>query len=291
MRYEGTIYRPPSEADSLILQVTIGCSHNKCTFCGAYKEKRFRIRKLEDVERDLDEARPYAPFVRRVFLADGDALIMPQRMILPMLEAIREALPGVERVGVYGNTKSILKKSPEELAELRKLGLGIIYLGVETGDQEILDRIRKGTRLDDTAAAVERVKAAGILISASVVLGLGGVERSQIHAERTGQFLSRIQPDFGAALSVTVVPGTPLAEEEASGAFKVPGVYMQLEELHTMLSEIEGGHMYFTSMHASNYLPLRGWIPEEKAELLGTIEQVLRSRDHRYLRPEFLRGL
>ena len=291
MRYEGTIYRPPSEADSLILQVTIGCSHNKCTFCGAYKEKRFRIRKLEDVQRDLDEARPFAAYVRRIFLADGDALIMPQRMIVPMLEAIREALPGCKRIGVYGNTKSILKKSPEELAELRKLGIGIVYLGVETGDQEILDRVRKGTRLDDTAAAVERVKAAGMLISVSVLLGLGGVERSQIHAERTGQFLTRIQPDFAAALSVMVVPGTPLAEEEASGAFTVPDAYTMLEELHTILSEIEGGHMYFTSAHASNYLPIRGWIPEEKQKLLADIEYVLRARNPRLLRPEFLRGL
>ena len=185
MRYEGTVFRPPSEAESLILQVTIGCSHNRCTFCGAYKDKRFNIRKLEDVQRDLEEVRPYAAHVRRIFLADGDALIMPQRMIVPMLESIRDALPHTERIGVYGNTKSILKKTPEELAELRQLGMGIVYLGVESGDQEILDRVHKGTRLDDTAAAVERVKAAGMQISVSVLLGLGGVERSQIHAERT----------------------------------------------------------------------------------------------------------
>ena len=180
--------------------------------------------------------RPYAAYVRRVFLADGDALIVPQRMLVPMLESIREALPGVERIGVYGNTKSILRKSPEELAALRELGLGIVYLGAESGDQEILDRVHKGTRLDDTAAAIARVKAAGILISVSVVLGLGGVERSQIHAQRTGQFLARVQPDFAAALSVMVVPGTPLAEEEAEGAFTVPDAYMMLQELHTMLS-------------------------------------------------------
>jgi radical SAM superfamily enzyme YgiQ (UPF0313 family) len=291
MQYEGTVFRPPSEADSLILQVTIGCSHNRCTFCGAYKQKRFRIRKLEDIERDLEEARPYAAFVRRIFLADGDALIVPQRMLVPMLESIRQVLPAVERIAVYGNTKSILKKSPEELAELRQLGMGIVYLGVESGDQEILDRVRKGTRLDDTAAAVERVKAAGMLISVSVLLGLGGVERSQTHAERTGEFLCRLQPDFGAALSVMVVPGTPLAEEEASGAFTVPDAYMMLQELHTILSKIEGGHMYFTSAHASNYLPIRGWIPEEKGKMLEAIEYVLHARNPMYLRPEFLRGL
>jgi radical SAM superfamily enzyme YgiQ (UPF0313 family) len=291
MRYEGTVFRPPSEAESLILQVTIGCSHNRCTFCGAYKDKRFNIRKLEDVQRDLEEVRPYARQVRRIFLADGDALIMPQRMMVPMLESIREALPHTERIGVYGNTKSILKKTPEELAELRKLGIGIVYLGVETGDQEILDRVHKGTKLDDTAAAVERVKAAGMKISVSVLLGLGGVERSQIHAERTGQFLNRIKPDFGAALSVMVVPGTPLAEEEARGEFTCPDAYMMLEELHTILSYIEGGQMYFTSAHASNYLPIKGWLPEEKAEMLATIEHVLRARDRRHLRPEYLRGL
>ena len=291
MRYEGMIFRPPSEADSLILQATIGCSHNRCTFCGSYKQKRFRIRSLNEIERDLDEVRPYAALVRRVFLADGDALIVPQRMLAPMLESIRAALPGVERIGVYGNTKSILRKSPEELAALRQLGLGIVYLGAESGDQEILDRVRKGTCLDDTAAAIARVKAAGILISVSVVLGLGGVERSQIHAQRTGQFLARAQPDFAAALSVTVVPGTPLAEEEAKGAFTVPDAYMLLQELHTMLSEIEGGHMFFASNHASNYLPIKGWIPEEKQKMLETIEYVLRARDPWLLRPEYLRGL
>lgn len=291
MRYEGTVYRPPSEADSLILQVTIGCSHNRCTFCGCHKGKRFRIRSLEEIQRDVDEVRPHAVFVRRIFLADGDALIVPQRMLVPMLESIREALPRVERIGVYGNTKSILRKSPEELAQLRELGIGIIYLGVESGDQEILDRVHKGTRLEDTAAAIARVKAAGIRISVSVLLGLGGVERSQIHAERTGEFLARVQPDFGAALSVMVVPGTPLAEEEAKGTYTVPDAYMMLQELHTMLSQIEGGHMYFTSAHASNYLPIRGWMPEEKGKLLQEIEYVLRARSSTLLRPEFLRGL
>jgi radical SAM superfamily enzyme YgiQ (UPF0313 family) len=291
MRYEGTVFRPPSEADSLILQVTIGCSHNRCTFCGAYKEKHFRIRSLEEVQREVDEVRPYAAIVRRIFLADGDALIVPQRMLVPMLESIREALPRVERIGVYGNTKSILRKSPEELAQLRELGIGIVYLGVESGDQEVLDRVHKGTCLDDTAAAIARVKAADMRISVSVLLGLGGVERSQIHAERTGQFLARVQPDFGAALSVMVVPGTPLAEEEAKGAFTVPDAYMMLQELHTMLSQIEGGHMYFASNHASNYLPIKGWIPEEKGKLLQTIEHVLRAKNSMLLRPEFLRGL
>jgi radical SAM superfamily enzyme YgiQ (UPF0313 family) len=291
MRYEGNVFRPPSEAESLILQITIGCSHNRCTFCGGYKEKRFRIRSLKEIKRDVDEVRPYSAFVRRVFLADGDALIVPQRMLAPMLESIREALPGVERIGVYGNTKSILRKSPEELAQLRELGLGIVYLGVESGDQEVLDRVHKGTCLEDTATAIAQVKAVGIRISASVILGLGGMERSQIHAERTGQFLARVQPDFGAALSIMVIPGTPLAEEEAEGAFTVPDAYTMLQELHTMLSQIEGGHMYFTSTHASNYLPIRGWIPEEKENLLQAIEYVLRAKDSSLLRPEYLRGL
>jgi radical SAM superfamily enzyme YgiQ (UPF0313 family) len=196
MKYEGTIYRPPSEADSLILQVTIGCSHNKCTFCGSFKEKKFRVRSFEEIAEDVNEARQYARYIKKVFLADGDALIIPQKRLLPIVQLVRDAFPKMERIGIYGNTKSILKKSVEELKALKELGVGIIYLGVESGDQVVLDRVCKGTSLDKTAEAAKRVKDAGILLSVTVLLGLGGVERSRIHAEETGKFLSRIEPDY-----------------------------------------------------------------------------------------------
>ncbi len=291
MKYEGSIYRPPSEADSLILQVTIGCSHNKCTFCGSFKDKKFRVKSFEEVKEDVEEAKQYARYVRKVFIADGDALIIPQKRLVPIVELIRNAFPKLERIGVYGNTKSILKKSVDELKQLKELGIGIIYLGVESGDQVVLDKVCKGTLLDNTAEAAKRVKDAGIILSVTVLLGLGGIERSHIHAEETGKFLSRIDPDFAGALSVIVVPGTVLAEEIRKGEFKVPDPYQLLEELYIMIKNTNVTHMFFASNHASNYLPVKAWLPDEKEKVLKAIEQVLNRRDPSQLRPEYLRAL
>lgn len=285
------IYRPPSEAESLILQVTIGCSHNKCTFCGSFKDKKFRLRSFNEVKEDVEEAKQYARYIKKVFIADGDALIIPQKKLIPIVELIKNAFPKLERIGLYGNTKSILKKSVDELKELKELGIGIIYLGIETGDQVILDRVCKGTLLDKTAEAAKRVKDAGIILSVTVLLGLGGVERSSIHAEETGKFLTRIQPDYAGALSVIVVPGTQLAEEVKKGTFKVPDPYMLLEELEKMISNIDAEHMYFASNHASNYLPVKGWLPEEKEKMLKAIKYVLQQKDPSMLRPEHMRAL
>ena len=291
MKYEGTIYRPPSEAESLILQVTIGCSHNKCTFCGSFKDKKFRVRSLEEVREDIEEAKQYARYMKRVFIADGDALIIPQSKLVPIIELIRDSFPKLERIGLYGNTKSILKKTPEDLKLLKELGVGIVYLGVESGDQVILDKVCKGTVLDKTAQAAKLIKDAGITLSVTVLLGLGGVERSKIHAEETGKFLTRIQPEYAGALSVIVVPGTPLAEEVRRGEFQVPDPYMLLEELYIMIKNIDAEHMYFASNHASNYLPVKGWLPEEKGRLLEAIEFVLKKKDPAMLRPEYMRAL
>jgi radical SAM superfamily enzyme YgiQ (UPF0313 family) len=291
MRYEGAIYRPPSEADSLILQVTIGCSHNKCTFCGSFKDKKFRLRTLEEVREDVEEAKAYARYIRKVFIADGDALVIPQKRLIPIIELIRDAFPKLERIGIYGNTKSILKKSVEELKALKELGVGIIYLGVESGDQVVLDRVCKGTTLEKTVEAARRVKEAGIILSVTVLLGLGGVERSTIHAEETGKFLSKIDPDYVGALSVIIVPGTPLAEEAKRGTFEVPNPYMLLEELAIMIKHTNVTHTFFASNHASNYLPVKAWLPEEKEKILKSIQYVLNRKDPSLLRPEFMRAL
>jgi radical SAM superfamily enzyme YgiQ (UPF0313 family) len=291
MKYEGMIYRPPSEAESLILQVSIGCSHNKCTFCGSFKDKKFRLRSFDEVKEDVEEAKQFARYIKKVFIADGDALIIPQKKLIPIIELIKDSFPKLERIGLYGNTKSILKKSVDELKQLKELGIGIIYLGVETGDQVVLDRVCKGTLLDKTAEAAKRVKDAGIILSVTVLLGLGGVERSSIHAEETGKFLTRIQPDYAGALSVIIVPGTLLAEEVKKGTFKVPDPYMLLEELYTMISNIDAAHTYFASNHASNYLPVKGWLPEEKEEMLKAIKYVLQQKDPSMLRPESMRAL
>lgn len=291
MKYEGAIYRPPSEAYSLILQVSVGCSHNKCTFCGSFKDKKFRVKSFEEIKEDVDEAKQYARYVKKVFLADGDALIIPQKRLLPIVELVKESFPKLERIGVYGNVKSILKKPVEDLKKLKELGVGILYLGVESGDQVTLDNVCKGTTLDKMEQAARRVKEAGITLSVTVLLGLGGVERSKIHAEETGKFLSRIDPEYIGALSIIVVPGTALANDIEKGVFQVPDPYMLLEELAIMIQNTNVTHSFFASNHASNYLPIKVWLPEDKDRAVQAINRVLSRRDPALLRPEALRAL
>jgi radical SAM superfamily enzyme YgiQ (UPF0313 family) len=291
MKYEGMIYRPPSEAYSLILQVTVGCSHNKCAFCGSFKDKKFRVKSFEEIKEDVDEAKAYERYVKKVFLADGDALIIPQKRLLPIIQLLKDSFPHLERIGVYGNVKSVLKKSVDELKLLREMGVGIVYLGVESGDQVTLDRVCKGTTTDKMVAAAERVKEAGMTLSVTVLLGLGGVERSAIHAEETGKLLSRMDPEYVGALSLIVVPGTPLAAEIEAGTFVVPNPYMMLEELAGMIKNTNVTHTFFASNHASNYLPVKVWLPEDKDKALSAIAHVLNQKDPRLLRPESLRAL
>jgi radical SAM superfamily enzyme YgiQ (UPF0313 family) len=194
MKYEGIIIRPPSEAESLILQVTVGCSHNRCTFCPTYKAKRFRIKTFEEVKEDIDEAAEFGWAIERVFLADGDALIIPQPRLMEIMSYLKEKLPRLRRVGIYANAKGILKKTQDELRELKEAGLGIIYLGVESGDQVVLDRVRKGTTYEKLLQAGRMVKEAGIKLSVTVLLGIGGRERSREHALATGRNSSSPQP-------------------------------------------------------------------------------------------------
>jgi radical SAM superfamily enzyme YgiQ (UPF0313 family) len=291
MKYEGMIYRPPSEAYSLILQVTVGCSHNKCTFCGSFKDKKFRVKSLDEIREDVEEAKAYERYVRKVFLADGDVLILPQKRLLPIVEMVRKSFPRLERIGVYGNVKSVLKKKPEELKALKELGVGIVYLGVESGDQVTLDRVCKGTTTEKMVEAAARLREAGITLSVTVLLGLGGVERSEIHAEETGKLLSSMAPDYVGALSLIVVPGTPLAKEIEEGTFVVPDPYQMLKELSIMISNTNVTHTFFASNHASNYLPVKVWLPEDKSRALRAIMHVLNQRDPSMLRPESSRAL
>jgi radical SAM superfamily enzyme YgiQ (UPF0313 family) len=291
MRYEGMIFRPPSEAESLILQVTVGCSYNRCTFCAAYQEKSFRIRNFEEVKADIDEVSSYRQRIQRVFLADGDALTIPQKELLQILECLKKRLKGLKRVGIYANAKDILRKDIEELRELKDLGLGIIYLGVESGDREVLKRIKKNATVDQLVRAGKRVKESGILLSVTVILGIGGVERSQVHAEETGKVLSEMDPDYAGALSLMIVPGTPIAREIETGRLELPTPFGLIQELETMIVISHFTHCFFASNHASNYLPLRIRMPEEKEEALRRIREVLRRKDPALLRPEYLRAL
>ncbi len=289
MKYEGMIFRPPSEADSLILQVTVGCSYNRCTFCGAYQGKRFRIKSFEEIKEDVDEVSPYK--IRRVFLADGDALSIPQKGLLRILSYLRERLKGLERVGIYANAKDILRKDVEELKALKDLGLGILYLGLESGDPEVLKRIKKNATVDQLIRAGKRVKESKILLSVTVILGIGGVEGSQTHAAETGKVLSAMDPDYVGALSLMIAPGTPLAKEIEMGNLVLPTPFGLIQELGTMISNCQFTHCFFASNHASNYLPLRIQMPDQKEEALRRIREVLQRKDPDLLRPEYLRAL
>ncbi len=290
MRYIGAVYRPPSEAESLIIQATLGCSHNKCSFCGSYQDKRFKIRSLEEIRSDLKDCAYMGP-IRRVFLADGDALCIPQKRLVEILKSVKEILPSVERVGVYGNARDILRKSVEELKQLKALNLKIIYLGVETGDPELLVKICKGATYEKLVEAARRVKDAGILCSVTVLLGIGGVEHSQRHAKATAKILTDMDPDYVGALSVITVPGTPLHDEYMAGKFKVPEPFELIMELRTMIAESRFTNCVFRSNHASNYLPVKATLPRDRQEILRAIDHVLNAQDQGMLRPEFLRAL
>jgi radical SAM superfamily enzyme YgiQ (UPF0313 family) len=290
MKYEGSIYRPPSEANSLILQVAVGCSYNRCTFCHSFQQKEFRVKSFEEIKEDIDEASAYGP-IPRVFLADGDALIIPQVDLVRILGYLKLKIRGLERVGIYANAVDVLKKSTDELKELEKLGLGIIYLGLESGNAEVLKRIKKNATVEQMVRAGKRVKEAGIQLSVTVLLGIGGVELSQAHAEDTGKVLSEMDPAFVGALSLIIVPGTPIEKELRSGRLVLPTPFELIQELRTMISNCQFTNCFFASNHASNYLPLRIRMPAEKNRALQLIDQVLQRKDPELLRPEYMRAL
>jgi len=292
MDYVGHIIRPPSEAHSMIIQVTVGCSHNMCTFCGTYKEQRFRIKDMDTVKRDIDEMSSYRYGFRRAFLADGDVLILPLESLLEIIGYIRKKNPGMERIGVYGNTKAILKKTPEELAALKKAGLGIVYQGIESGNREVLRRVKKGAFPHKQLEAAEKIKAADMLLSQTVLLGIGGVELSEEHAIDTGKHLGEMSPDYAGALTMMLLPNTELYEDYRSGRFELPDKFGLLNELKLMAVNMKVKRpCFFTSNHASNYLPIRARFPEDRHRVIALIDQVLKSRDERLLKPENMRAL
>lgn len=289
MHYEGMCIRPPSEAFSILLQVTVGCSRNKCTFCGSYKDKRFRIKDERTILNDILFASKYMQRQNKVFLMDGDALIIPQRKLVWILDRINEHLPWVKRTGAYANAKGIKMKSPEELSILKDKGLGILYLGVETGDDEILKEINKGTNAENLVNMGRKVKEAGIKLSVTVLLGIAGRERSLRHARATGELLSRMDPNYVGALTVMLIPGTPLYEDYLAGKFHLPDERGLLVELREMLNSTNLTKGLFFSNHASNYLPIKARLPEGKQEALDLIDNALAGDVE--LRAEWMRAL
>lgn len=289
MHYEGNCIRPPSEAYSILLQVTLGCSHNKCTFCGAFKEKRFAIKDDRIILSDILFASKYMKKQNRVFLMDGDALIIPQKRLMWILDRIREHIPWVKRVGAYANHKSIRMKTPEELVELKKNGLGILYLGVETGDDEILKKVRKGTSAENLVKMGRKVREAGIKLSVTVLLGIAGREGSLHHARVTGEALSAMDPNYVGALTVMFRKNTPIYEDYCNGKFELLSEMEILPELREMLAHTNLSRGLFFSNHASNYLPIRARLPRGKQEALDLIDSAIRGEVG--LRPEWMRGL
>jgi radical SAM superfamily enzyme YgiQ (UPF0313 family) len=292
----GRIFRPPSEAESLLLQISVGCSHNKCSYCAMYEmdEQKFRIKPMATVTADIEEAARISASgvtIRRVFLCDGDALILPYDHLVKILEMLRVKIPTVRRVGIYGDARSILRKTPGELARLRELGLGIVYHGVESGDDVVLEQVVKGSSAEEAVTAAGRLREAGLRHSVMVMLGLGGVDRSAAHAARTAEILTAMDPPFVGALTTTVIPGTPLARLQEEGKFTLPDRWGLLEELRVLVRDSRFSRCRFHSNHASNYLPLSLNLPADRDKALAALDHVLATRDENSLRPDFLRGL
>lgn len=275
MRYEGRVFRPPSEAYSLIVQVTVGCSHNKCTFCDMYKEKQFHLRPLEDILEDFDMARRAYRRIERVFLADGDALIRKTEDLVAILEHIRKVIPECTRVTSYGSPKSILRKSPEDLALLRSLGLKMIYLGLESGCDEVLTHINKGVTVDEIVEAGQKVKAAGMKVSVTAISGLGGTEKWKEHALGTADAFTRMKPDYIGLLTLMFEGDTQLEREWREGKFQLLSPKQVAEETLLMLENIDCEGAVFRSNHASNYLSLRGTLNQDREAMCEMLRKAL----------------
>ncbi len=289
MHYEGMVIRPPSEANSILLQVTVGCSHNKCTFCGAYKGERFKIKDDERIMADIAYAANHFTHAKRLFICDGDALIVPQKRLVKILGEIQRQIPWIERVSVYANTKGIRMKSTEELEQLRSLGLQLAYMGLESGDDTTLANVKKGASSEHMIAMGRKIRSAGIKLSITVLLALAGPERSEIHAQETGRVLSAIDPEYVGALSLMLIPGTELYEAYEAGHFPMMGSIDMLRELRTMIAHTHLSNGLFHANHASNYLPIRARMPEDKEKTIQLIDEALSGKVK--LRPEFLRAL
>ena len=289
MHYEGMIIRPPSEANSILLQVTVGCSHNKCTFCGTFAGERFKIKSDEIVDQDIQFAKEYCRRQRRVFLCYGDALIIPQKRLVNILKKIEKNLTWVTRVGIYANTKSIQMKTSEELAELHQHGLSIAYMGLETGDDVTLKAVRKGATAKKMIAMGKKIREAGIKLSITVLLGLAGRERSMIHAQETGNVLSAIDPEYVGALSLMLIPGTPLSNDHEKGIFPLLEPDEMLKELRHMIAHTHLSRGLFHANHASNYLPIKARMPRDKERTIQQIDQALAGSIA--LKPEWMRAL
>ena len=281
MRYDSDLlYRPPGEWKSYLLQCTIGCSNNKCTFCGMYKEKTFRIRPTEEILEDIDMARAYyGPGLQRVFLMDGDAIIIKTEDLLKILRKLYDTFPHLEKVTLYAGPRSTLSKSPEELKALHDAGLSRAYLGVESGSDQVLRFIHKGVDADQMLLAGQRLVEAGIDLWVTVILGITGANGEggdwQEHILSTARIINEMKPRHLSAMTFAPAKGTPLGDDVLAGRFTVCSPDHILEECRMLIEHLDVAPLHFTSNHASNYLPLKGGLPEDRENFLSLIDQAL----------------
>jgi radical SAM superfamily enzyme YgiQ (UPF0313 family) len=290
MRYEGRLFRPPSEADAYILQATIGCSWNHCTYCDMYRDKTFRVRESAETLADLHEAgRRFGPRVEKLFVADGDALVLSPDDWARILATARGVFPHLKRTSCYATAGNILEKSPSELRTLREQGLGLLYIGPESGDDVTLKRIAKGATFDEHVEAARRAHEAGMQVSAIFLLGAGGTERSAEHAEASARLVTAMDPEFVSALTLTVVDSTPMATLQERGRFTLPSVATMLGELRTIVAGAAPTDAVFRTNHASNHLPLAGRLPRDRDRIVAVLDEAIAGRVP--MRPESQRGL
>ncbi len=288
MNYEGTVYRPPSEAMSFILQATIGCSHNDCTFCSMYKDKKFRIRKTPEILEDIYEARSLYKNIKKIFIADGDALIIKTQDLLQIIKELKRVFPEAESIGIYSSPKSVHKKSLEDLKELKDAGLKIAYLGLESGSDKILQLVNKG---DDSKGIIEaglKLKEAGILLSLTVISGLGGKELWKDHALETAKAVNKIIPNYLGLLTLMLEPGTLLYESYSKGEFEILNPVEIAEETLLLLENLDSEATVFRSNHASNYVSLKGTLNKDKEAMILELKEALEDSD---FKEEWLRRL
>ncbi len=293
IEYVQPFFRPPSEAKSYILQATIGCSHNTCTYCAMYRkdEQKFRVRPMDEIKEIIDDATVRGLIDDRVFIADGNALVLSKKKLIEIMDYLREKNTGIERIRMYANVGDILRQGVDNLKELRAQGLDMVYIGFESGDDVVLERIKKGADHEETVRASKMLKEAGIKNSAMVLLGMGGVDRSLQHAEATGKLLTGADPEYVGALSLQVRPGAPLFEEMQRGEFELPDKFQMIKELEVLVENTELTDGYFFSNHISNYLAIKAKFPEDKDKVLREIKSVIEKGDENLLRPDYYRDV
>ncbi len=290
MQYEGTVYRPPSEANSFLLQATIGCSWNHCTYCAMYRDKTYRVRPVDEILDDIAETgRTYGPHVRKAFVMDGDALAMDLGQWKPILRALTDTFPNLRRVSCYATAMNLLAKSQEDLQRLRELGLKLLYIGPESGDDVTLKRIAKGASAADHVDAAKKARNADMKQSVILLLGAGGTDRSEEHAAGSAQLATDMDPEFLSALTLTLIPGTPIHKQSQSNRFEIPSVEALLKEMRILVAGANPRDAIFRTNHASNYLPIQGRLPRDRGNIVQSIDAALDGAVP--LRAEWLRGL